>query len=85
MAMTMTRPVSSKGRLTTLDETGDIVLTWDRNDPASVEKARGEFEAAVSRGFGATGRLPRARAPKAIHEFTPELAEITLIPPRAAG
>lgn len=62
---------------------GDLTVTWDPKDSASVTRARGEFQKATSRGMagfvmdgGAKNRLTR--------EFDPS-AEVTVMAPALVG
>lgn len=39
------------GRIAVLDRTGHTEISWDESDPASVDKAKAEFDALRKSGF----------------------------------
>ena len=83
---TATRVPSTTGVQRQLHTSGDIKIEWDREDPASIERARGEFDTLVKeRKYGALGRAPGAKTLSTIREFDPSLAEIQLLQPQAGG
>jgi hypothetical protein len=73
------------GKMTVFSPAGDTVVgEWTKDDEASVEIARGKFEAAMADGFGAVAPVADGGS-VAVGTFSPDLEEITLLKPIAGG
>lgn len=73
------------GKMIVFSPVGDTtVAEWSANDEASVEIARGKFEAAVRDGFGAVAPVESGGS-RPVGAFSPELEEIALLKPIAGG
>ena len=73
------------GKMLVFSPAGDtIVGEWTKDDEASVEIARGKFEAAIADGFGAV-TLVADGGSAPVGAFSPDLEEITLLKPIAGG
>ena len=65
--------------LAVMDQTGDKRIKWDKDNPASVEKARRKFDNLKFDGYAFF------RADSQISEFDPDAGEILAVPPMQGG
>lgn len=66
---------------------GDDHVTWDPEDPKSVEKAKAKFDKAIKKGHKAFKVVYEKvqKTGEQIHEFDPAHKEILLVPQMAGG
>jgi len=67
-------------------QSGDIKITWNKNNQKEVDNAKGIFEDLIKQGFSAfsVGKLGKKGKEK-ITEFDPKKKGIILIAPMAGG
>ncbi len=63
-------------------EAGDVQLTWDKDKPDEVEKARKMFNALRRDGYQAFGG---PKLDRILRSFDPNVSRIALLPPIVGG
>jgi hypothetical protein len=81
----MTTATAERGEMSILDRTGDMKVTWDPANPAEVEMARAQFEAAKAKGYAAYTLGEGGATGEVIKKFDPSARRIILRPQMVGG
>jgi len=73
------------GEMETLDSTGHTRTTWDSENSAEVEAARGQFDVLTRKGYKAFRVKRDGGEGEPMKSFDPEAEKMILVPPLQGG